>query len=77
MVELDERSRRLFAGLLARHFGRGGVQRVHEITGLSRGTIRSGRRETEQAQSKDSDRIRAAGGGRKNVEKKLRELLSF
>ncbi len=75
MVELHERSRRLFAGLLARQFGRGGVQRGFEITGLSRGTIRRGLRESEQAQPNDSDRIRAPGGGRKVVEKKSRVSL--
>lgn len=70
MLELDERSRRLFAGLLARQFGRGGVQRVFEITGLSRNTIRRGLRESERAQANDGARIRAPGGGRKCVEKK-------
>ncbi len=70
MVELDERSRRLFAGLLARQFARGGVQRVFEITGLSRGTVRRGLREGQLAQPTDSGRIRARGGGRKCVEKK-------
>ncbi len=47
LVELDERSRRLFAGLLARQLGRGGIQRVLEITGLSRVTIRRGLRECD------------------------------
>ncbi len=70
MLEFDERSRRLFAGLLARQFGRGGVQRVFEITGLSRGTIRRGLRESDLAQSTEPARIRAPGGGRKCVEKK-------
>ena len=70
MVELDERSRRLFAGLLARQFGRGGVQRLFEITRLSRGTIRRGLRESQLAQTTDSGRIRGPGGGRKCVEKK-------
>jgi len=36
MVELDERSRRLFAGVVARQRGHGGIQQVAEITGLSR-----------------------------------------
>lgn len=71
MLEFDERSRRLFAGLLARQFGRGGVQRVFEITGLSRGAIRRGLRESVLARTSDVDRIRAPGGGRKCVEKKL------
>jgi hypothetical protein len=72
MLELDERSRRLFAGLLARQFGRGGVQQVFEITGLSRGTIRRGLRESQLGQAIEPGRIRAPGGGRKRVEKKRR-----
>ena len=72
MLELDERSRRLFAGLLARQWGRGGVQRVFEITGLSRGTIRRGLRESELGQTADAGRIRAPGGGRKRFEKNFR-----
>jgi len=71
MVELDERSRRLFAGLLAKQIGRGGLQRVSEITGLSRVTIRRGVRECEKTEPSDFDRIRRAGGGRKLIEKKL------
>lgn len=70
MAELDERSRRLFAGLLARHIGRGGIERLFEITGLSRMTIRRGLRECEQGQTLDADRIRRPGGGRKPIEKK-------
>ena len=71
MGELDERSRRLLAGVLARQWGRGGIQRVLEITGLTRVTIRRGLRECKQAQPSDSGRVRRAGGGRKRVEKKV------
>jgi len=71
MAELDERSRRLFAGILARQQGRGGIQQVARITGLSRMTIRRGWRESERGQAESSDRVRRPGGGRKCVEKKL------
>jgi hypothetical protein len=71
MTELDERGRRLFAGILARQRGRGGVQEVAEITGLSRMTIRRGLRESERGQAESSNRVRRPGGGRKCVEKKL------
>ena len=74
MVELDERNRRLFVGLLARQLGRGGVQRAFEITGLSRVTIRRGRRECEQSQPAELGRIRRSGGGRKLIEKKFLTL---
>lgn len=73
--ELDERSRRLFAGMLARQFGRGGIARVAEITGMSRMTIRRGLRECEAGQAIDTGRIRQPGGGRIAVEKKIRVLL--
>ncbi len=70
MLELDERSRRLFAGLLSRQLGRGGIQRVLEITGLSRATIRRGLCECDRSQPAELDRVRCAGGGRKLIEKK-------
>ena len=73
MSELDERSRRLFAGLLARQFGRGGKQLVLEITGLSRMTIDRGQRECDASQPGELDRVRRAGGGRKLIEKKALE----
>ena len=71
MAELDERSRRLFAGILARQHGHGGIWQVREITGLSRMTIRRGLLESERGQAQSSDRVRRPGGGRKCVEKKL------
>ena len=71
MVELDERSRRLFAGLLARQLGHGGIERVLEITGLARVTIRRGLRECDESQPAELDRVRRAGGGRKLTEKKV------
>ena len=39
---LDERTRRLWAAAEARSIGRGGVSRVAEATGMSRGTVRAG-----------------------------------
>jgi predicted transcriptional regulator len=71
MAELDERSRRLFAGVLARQGAHGGIQQVAEITGLSRITIRRGLRESERGQAESSNRVRRRGGGRKCVGKKL------
>jgi hypothetical protein len=71
LATLDEKSRRLFAGLLARQHGRGGIQRLAEITGLSRNTIRRGRREIACANRAATGRIRRPGGGRQRVEKKI------
>jgi hypothetical protein len=72
LTDLDERGRRLFAGLLARQQGRGGIQQVATITGLSRTTVRRGWLESERGQTQASGRVRRPGGGRKCIEKKRR-----
>jgi hypothetical protein len=70
MASLNEKNRRLFAGVLAIERGQGGVQAVHEITGLSRTTITHGRTEVQQGkQTGRATGIRAAGGGRQLSEK--------
>lgn len=69
LATFDEKSRRRFAGLLALQHGRGGVQWVHEITGLSRMTIRAGRNEIRRADRLPG--VRRAGGGRQAVEKSV------
>lgn len=70
---LDEKSRRRFVGLLALTAEHGEIQRLIEITGLSRNTICRGRAEIERVEPRDlRDRLRRAGGGRKAVEKKTR-----
>lgn len=70
-VELNESNRRLFVGLLAKQLGRGGIQRLAEITGMSRMTIRRGVREISRRGSRASKRVRCVGGGRKALEKKV------
>jgi hypothetical protein len=70
MVELNERDRRRLGGLLAHHWGHGGIQRVLEITGQSRKTIHRGCRELAAPRGGTVGRIRRPGGGRKCVEKK-------
>lgn len=67
---LDEKRRRLFAGFWAMVYGRGGIERLAVITGLSRTTIRRGRREFLHPENIDPSRIRKPGGGRKRIEKK-------
>ena len=64
---LDERGKRLWAATEARALGRGGIERVHEATGMSRVTIAKGLRELE-AGVEASDRQRSPGGGRKRAE---------
>jgi hypothetical protein len=67
MATFDEKGRRRFVGLLALQLGRGGVQLAHEITGLSRMTIRAGRGEIHRT---DRGRgVRRAGAGRPPIEK--------
>lgn len=67
LVTLNEKNRRRFVGLLALQSGRGGIQELAMITGLSRNTIRRGREEIRR--SDRLVRVRRAGAGRKTVEK--------
>lgn len=69
VATLDERRRRLFAGLLAQQTGHGGITRVARITGLSRTTILRGLRELETP-ALPPGRVRRPGGGRPRLEKK-------
>src|ERR1041384_6700755 len=64
---LHERFRRLFAAMLARSYGLGGVTLVSQATGLARSTIGRGLAELEQlAPDQDpGDYIRRPGAGRK------------
>ncbi len=66
---LNERARRLWAATEARAIGRGGIARVAEATGMSRGTVRAGLKELDSESSNEipSGRLRRPGGGRKRV----------
>lgn len=66
---LDEKQRRLYAGLESLKFGYGGDQRIAEFIGIDPHTVAKGRRELLE-QDLEVDRIRKAGGGRKRTEKK-------
>src|SRR5581483_7451367 len=69
LASLNEKGRRLFAGLLASQRGHGGVVEVATITGLSRTTIRRGMLELRNP-ADNGGRVRRPGGGRKRLEKK-------
>jgi len=69
---LDEKLRRLYAGLEALKTGRGGDARIAELLGLDIGTVARGRREL-LSQDVETDRVRRGGGGRRTVEKKRRK----
>jgi hypothetical protein len=56
----SERSRRLWAATEARALGRGGIERVKEVTGLARSTIERGIRELESEETLS----RSGPGGR-------------
>lgn len=74
LVSMDEKSRRRLAGLLAEQWGRGGVERVSQVTGLSRPTIRRGRDEIQRVEPVvERGRVRQAGAGRPTVEKNIRK----
>jgi hypothetical protein len=66
---LDERQRRLYAGLEAHKLGYGGDRKVACFLGVDEHTVARGRQElfSDQVQR---ERIRNEGGGRKTVEKK-------
>jgi len=66
---LDERQRRLYAGLESMKLGHGGDRRIAELLALDPGTVAEGRR---QLLSRDFDleRVRRKGGGRRPLEKK-------
>lgn len=68
---LDEKQRRLYAGLEALKTGRGGDARLAGLLGLDVDTVARGRKEL-MTQDVETERVRAAGGGRKMLEKKLR-----
>lgn len=63
---MNERQRRILAAAEARGYGRGGVQVVARATGMSRQTIYRGLTDLE-AGGAPSERVRAAGGGRKQL----------
>ncbi len=66
---LDERQRRLFAGLESLRCGHGGDRAAAASLGLSAETVGAGRRQL-LAGGLDPTRIRRPGGGRKRAEKK-------
>ena len=72
---LDERQRRIYAGLEALKLGHGGDQRIADLLGLNRGTVAKGREEL-MARDIEAERLRRPGAGRKSLEKKHQNSLS-
>lgn len=69
LTSLNEKQRRLFAGLESMRMGRGGDQRISEWTGLAVQTVAKGRRELLSGDIQ-LGRIRQPGAGRRAVEKR-------
>jgi len=68
---LDEQQRRWFVAFESLKLGHGGIELMHQITGMDQKTIRRGREELEkELAGRPRDRIRLQGGGRNRVEKK-------
>ena len=68
---LNEKQRRLFAGLEALRPDSGGDRQVAELLQISRTTVTKGRNELLSGDF-EKNRVRKPGGGRKPIKKKLR-----
>lgn len=66
---LDEKQRRLYAGLESLKLGHGGDRVIAELLEIDPRTVSRGRREL-LAEEVDTSRVRKLGGGRPRVEKK-------
>jgi hypothetical protein len=64
-LALDERTRRLRAGVEAKSLGRGSISALSRVTGLSRTTVARGMRDADDPEPLDPARVRRPGGGRK------------
>lgn len=69
---LDEKQRRLYAGLESIKLGHGGDQKIAHLFGMDMHTVAKGRKELWSSEI-ETDRVRRVGGGRKFLEKKRRE----
>lgn len=69
---LDEKQRRLYAGLEALRLGHGGDTEISQLLGTDAHTVAKGRKEL-CGDDMEKQRVRKKGGGRKPVKKKLRK----
>jgi hypothetical protein len=69
---LDEKQRRLYAGLESIKLGHGGDKKIAQLFGLDMHTVAKGRQELWSGKI-ETDRVRRVGGGRKKLEKKRRK----
>ena len=66
---LNEKERRIYAGLESLKLGYGGDIKIAKALGISKHTVAKGREQLLQGEL-ESERIRSVGGGRKKFEKK-------
>ena len=71
---LNEKQRRLYAGLESLKLGHGGDAHIASIFGIDAHTVAKGRKELMHADLTATDRVRAPGAGRPSQEKKRRKL---
>jgi hypothetical protein len=67
---LNEKQRRLYAGMESLKLGHGGDAHIASILGMDPHTVAKGRRELMDADLTATDRLRAPGAGRPSQEKK-------
>lgn len=72
---LNERSKRIWAGMEAKIIGHGGISLLERVTGLTRKTISKGIKEINNEDVK-GNHIRASGGGRKSKQFIYPDLLA-
>jgi len=75
LPRLDERSRRLVLGAVARAAGDGGIGAVARAAGASWQTVADGAAELASGDDAGPGRVRRAGGGRKKLEEHDRRLI--
>ena len=74
---MDERMRRVWAGVEAEAIGEGGIALVERATGMSRTTIRAGRDEARAGlHDADPTQVRRTGGGRPRLEEQDPALMT-
>ena len=73
---LNERGKRLWAAAEAESYGRGGITLVSQATGLSNATIHKGLKELQDPIPPTDRRLRKAGGGRKKITERNKEILN-
>jgi len=72
---LNERQQRLLTAAVADALGYGGISTLSRITGMSRTTITSGRKELKDSEEVYGGKVRKKGGGRKKIRDKDQTLM--